>query len=169
MNKFTNPTQMSEAGITGLKTLEGYTPVAKHLPGDRPEVITGGYGDTQVTLGETHTEAEWEAKLRNRLKMFERAVARAVQVRVTPSQFDALVSFAYNLGLGDPHCFPKIDGLLTSTLLDKLNAGDYKGALAEFPKWNKSAGVVLAGLVHRRSIEASWFAGGIASEELLAA
>ena len=168
MTKFTNPTHVSDAGIAELKTIEAYTPVAKHLAGDRPNVITGGYGDTEVVLGETHSQAEWEAKLRKRLQMFERAVTRAVQVQITQSQFDALVIFSYNVGLGDPHCFPPIPGFLTSTLLDKLNAGDYAGALLEFPKWNKSAGKVLAGLVARRAKEASWFAEGMRTETLAA-
>jgi lysozyme len=143
--------------IAELKQLEGYTPVAKHLDGDRPEVITGGYGDTQVTLGETHTEPEWAARLLKRVAGFERIVNAAVKVALTQSQFDALVLLVYNIGPGDPYVFPPIDGLLTSTLLRKLNAGDYAGAAAEFPRWNKSNGKIQPGLVTRRRLEQTWF------------
>lgn len=169
MMPFTNPTRASEKLVAKLKLIENYTPVARHLPGDRANVITGGYGETQVTLGETHTEAEWDGRLRRRLQPFERAIVRAVQVRLTQSQFDALVLFAYNVGLGDPHCFPPIAGLLTSTLLDKLNMGDYVGAAAEFGRWTKANGQVLPGLVTRRATEASLFREGIDAATLAAA
>ncbi|MDU2883127.1 MAG: lysozyme, partial [Enterobacter sp.] len=60
----------------------------------------------------------------------------------------ALVDFAYNLG---------VKALEGSTLLKKLNAGDYAGAAAEFPKWNKAGGKVLPGLVKRREAERTLF------------
>jgi lysozyme len=153
---------VSERCIAELKQLEGFTPVAKHLDGDRPEVITGGYGDTQVKLGETHTEPEWEEKLLQRLASFEWMVNAAVKVPLTQSQFDALVLFVYNVGPGDPYVLPPIDGFLTSTLLRKLNAGDYAGAALQFPRWNKSNGQVQGGLVKRRKLEQSWFTEKVA-------
>ena len=67
---------------------------------------------------------------------------------VTQNQFDALVSFTYNLGAGN---------LRSSTLLKKLNAGDYAGAADEFPKWNKAGGKELAGLTRRRNAERDLF------------
>jgi lysozyme len=137
--------------------LEGYTPVAKHLAADRPGVITGGFGDTNVKLGESHTREEWEARLLKRLEVFEAYVNRGVSVPLTQSQFDALVMFVYNVGPGDPHAHPPVDGFLTSTLRAKLNQRDYAGAAAEFSRWNKSNGQVQAGLVNRRSAEVAWF------------
>lgn len=77
-----------------------------------------------------------------------RDVAALVEVPLTDNQFGALVSFTFNLGRGN---------LSKSTLLRKLNAGDYAGAAAEFHKWNKAGGKVLGGLVARRAAEAELF------------
>jgi len=68
--------------------------------------------------------------------------------RLTQPQFDALCSFAFNCG---------IDALDASTLARKLRQGDIAGAAAEFPRWNKSKGVVLAGLTRRRAAERALF------------
>jgi lysozyme len=70
------------------------------------------------------------------------------KVPLKQHQFDALVSFAYNVGVGN---------LRSSTLLRKLNAGDYDGAALEFHRWNRSKGKVLPGLVRRRAAEALLF------------
>ena len=72
----------------------------------------------------------------------------AARVKLNQNQFDALVSFTYNLGAG---------ALGSSTLLGKLNRGDFEGAADEFPKWNKAGGKVLNGLVKRRAAERSLF------------
>jgi lysozyme len=77
-----------------------------------------------------------------------RDVASLVKVPVSDNQFAALVSFCFNLGQGN---------LARSTLLKKLNAKDYAGAAAEFGKWNKASGKVLAGLTRRREAEAELF------------
>lgn len=79
---------------------------------------------------------------------FVRAVAEMVEVPLTQNQFDALVSFAFNVGEG---------ALAESTLLRKLNAGDYIGAADEFGKWVKADGEVLPGLVSRRAAERALF------------
>lgn len=73
-----------------------------------------------------------------------RAVNTLVRVALTQGQFDALVDFTFNEGAGR---------LMHSTLLAKLNAYDYTGATAEFPKWNLCNGVVLNGLVTRRAAD----------------
>lgn len=78
-----------------------------------------------------------------------RDVEALVDVALTDNQFAALVSFTFNLGRGN---------LSKSTLLRKLNAGDYAGAAAEFHKWNRGEGKVLQGLVRRRAAESELFA-----------
>jgi lysozyme len=138
----------SERCIEKLMQLEGYTPVAKHLPADRPGVITGGFGDTDVKPGESHTREEWEARLLKRMEVFEGYVNRGVSVPLTQEMFDSLVVFVYNVG--GP-------AFLESTLRAKLNLRDYIGASHEFARWNKSDGKVQAGLVNRRAEEESWF------------
>lgn len=138
----------SEKLVNAIKAEEGFTAVAHHLDGDRPNVVTGGYGETDVVLGQTFTEAQADARLRSRLNAFAAEVSRLVRVPLTQGQFDALTDFVYNEGPGN---------LAKSTLLVRLNCGDYQGADAEFARWNLAGGKVLAGLSHRRAIEAAWF------------
>jgi len=111
---------------------------------------TVGYGHTgsDVVAGLTITAEEAESLLKKDLEKFERAVTKMVVVPLTQNQFDALVSFTYNLG-------PQ--SLLGSTLLKKLNNKDYEGAANEFPKWNKAQGKILRGLVSRRAKEKTLF------------
>ena len=82
------------------------------------------------------------------MRIFEADVRRLVKVRLAPWQFDALVSFTYNCGAG---------ALSSSTLLKKVNAGDFEGAALEFHKWNKAGGKVMNGLVRRRASESLLF------------
>jgi lysozyme len=141
----------SEALIAEIKELETFVEVARHLPADRLNVITGGYGDTDVALGQVFTEAEADARLRERLATsYEPVVNDLVHVPLTQGQFDALVSFVYNVGGRD---------FAESTLRTKLNQRDYKGASLEFPRWVISNGKVEPGLVKRRALEKSWFTG----------
>lgn len=79
-------------------------------------------------------------------------VDKLVMVKLTDDERGALVSFAYNVGLGK---------LAKSTLLRKLNQGDKPGAGREFQKWNKAGGKVLAGLTRRRRAEARLFSSGV--------
>lgn len=81
---------------------------------------------------------------------YEPAVQRYVTVPLTQGQYDALVDFAYNAGA---------QNLRTSTLLKKLNAGDYSGASAEFSRWVNGGGKKLPGLVKRREAERQLFLG----------
>jgi hypothetical protein len=96
--------------------------------------------------------AQCERWLSGDLQIAEAAVKNYVQVELSQNQFDALTDFVYNLGAGNFH---------TSTLLRKLNAGDYVGAAAEFVRWNKAkvAGKLtpLKGLTTRREWEAKLF------------
>jgi lysozyme len=126
----------------------------------RPYVCPGGV----LTIGWGHTnhngrafdqtarwtQAECDAAFEEDMEHFERQVAALVKVPIKQHQFDALVSFAYNAGLGN---------LRSSTLLRKLNNGDPEGAALEFHRWNRSKGKVLPGLVRRRAAEALLFQG----------
>ena len=86
------------------------------------------------------------------LLRFESGVLRLCPDSVaSQSQFDALVAFAFNCGLG---------ALQASTLRRLYNAGDIEGAAAEFPKWNKGGGKVLPGLTRRRLAEQALFLSG---------
>ena len=102
------------------------------------------------------TEAEGMAMFRKEIAKFEEAVDRLVAVDLSQNEFDALVSFAYNVGSG---------ALAKSTLLKKLNKGDFDGAAREFLKWNKGGGKVLPGLVRRRAAEAELFLTPVGSTE----
>ena len=94
------------------------------------------------------TDAEATKLLCEDLATFEACVDAMVEVPLNQNQFDALCSFAFNLGCGK---------LESSTLLRKLNTGDYKGAADEFLRWNKAGGKVFAGLMKRREKERSLF------------
>jgi lysozyme len=114
-------------------------------------VWTIGYGHTKgVKQGDRITEQEAERLLESDLELFERGVLRSVKVKLTQSQFDALVSFSFNVGLG---------ALGHSTLLRRLNEGDIFGAADQFLRWDKAGGKVLAGLVRRRKAERALFLG----------
>jgi lysozyme len=117
--------------------------------------LTIGWGHTNA-LGRTFkdgdvwTGAECDAAFLADMAVVAAYVRRLVKVDLTQGQFDALVSFTYNCGVGD---------FSGSTLLKRVNAGDMAGAQAEFAKWDHSNGVVLPGLLRRREAEASLFGG----------
>ncbi|WP_229407164.1 lysozyme [Methylobacillus flagellatus] len=111
---------------------------------------TIGYGHKLGTFEDlwTITEAEATRLLVSDLVDAESAVNRLVKVPLTQNQYDALVSFVFNVGSG---------AFSRSTLLKLLNAGDYQGAANQFPAWRMSGGVVMAGLVKRRANERALF------------
>lgn len=113
-------------------------------------VWTIGYGHTgsDVREGLTIPLSEAERLLTRDLKVAEGYINEAVQVKLTQNQFDALVSFVYNVGGG---------AFKTSTMLKMLNAGDYEGAAKQFPRWNKDNGKVVQGLINRRQKEQALF------------
>ncbi len=143
----------SAAGLAEIKRSEGVRLTAYR---DAVGIWTIGYGHTtaagapRVAPGLTITQAQADAILARDIALFERGVESAVKVPLTQGQFDALVSFSFNLGVG---------ALRKSTLLKKLNAGDYVGAAAEFARWNRAGGSVLKGLTFRRAREAAMFRG----------
>ena len=118
---------------------------------DAVGVWTIGYGHTGgVSAGMTCDAERAAAWLLEDVAGAEAAVTRLATVPLTQGQFDALVSFTFNLGPGP---------LGGSTLLRKLNAGDTRGAAAEFPKWCHAGNAVLPGLVTRRARERALFEG----------
>lgn len=138
--------QISKAGLDLIKQFEGLYLKAYRCPAGVPTI---GYGHTAgVAMGQVITQQQADDYLRRDVRQFERAVERQVSVPLTQGQFDALVSFAFNLGEG---------ALAQSTLLRLLNAGDYAGAAAQFDRWNKAGGRVLPGLVRRRAAERALF------------
>lgn len=147
----------SDRGIALIKAHEGLRLDAYPDAGYGWARATIGYGHTSqagpptVSKGMRITAVGAEAILRSDLQAFERYVNSAVHVPLSQPQFDALVSFTFNLG--PPN-------LRKSTLLRKLNAGDYRGAADEFQKWTNSNNKVLPGLVRRRSDEREMFLSG---------
>jgi lysozyme len=91
---------------------------------------------------------EVDAILRADLARFERGVSTSCPVPLTQGQFDGLVSFSFNVGLGT---------LQRSTLRQKVLRGDIEGASNEFLKYTKAGGKVLKGLVTRRNDERALF------------
>lgn len=141
----------SDQGIALIKHHEGLRLTAYTDP---VGVWTIGYGHTtaagppKVERGMKITDAGADAILRQDLAKFEGYVSNAVKVPLNQNEFDALVSFTFNLGPGN---------LRSSTLLKKLNAGDRAGAADEFLKWTKAGGKTLPGLVKRREAERALF------------
>ena len=146
--------KVSAAGRKAIAAHEGVRLVAYPDPATKGEPFTIGCGHTsaagppKVYKGMTITAQECDEILSRDLATFERAVLNAVKVPLNQNQFDALVSFTFNVGAGN---------LQKSTLLRKLNAKDYKGAADQFTVWNKAAGKVMNGLVKRRADERALF------------
>ncbi|HFZ2331078.1 TPA: lysozyme [Citrobacter freundii] len=146
--------RISENGTALIKQFEGCSLTAYPDPGTGSDPWTIGYGWTKpvdgkpVKRGMTIDQATAVRLLKTGIVSYENDVSKLVKVRLTQGQFDALVSFAYNVGTR---------ALSTSTLLKKLNAGDYDGAADEFLRWNKAGGKVMPGLTSRRKAERDVF------------
>ena len=125
-------------------------------PGSRNGLpITNGWGTTidengePIPLGAVWTREKADRLFARDLARFSQKVAALLgSAPTTQNQFDALVSFAYNVGTG---------ALADSTLLRKHKAGDFAGAKAEFARWNKNDGKVLNGLTKRRAAESGLY------------
>lgn len=110
-------------------------------------VPTIGWGSTgpDIKKGTVWTRGDCDSRLARHVATMSKDILGVLGgVPTTQNQFDALVDFTYNLGIGN---------LRSSTLLKKHKAGDYAGAAKEFPRWNQSGGHVLGGLVTRRAKE----------------
>lgn len=136
----------SIVGINLIKKFEGFKSEAYLCPAN---ILTIGYGHTKnVQKNQKITADEGEKLLIEDLVVFENDIKSLVKVPLNQNQFDALVSFTFNLGAKN---------LASSTLLKKLNKSDYAGAASEFLKWNKAGGKVLNGLTARRTAESQLF------------
>ncbi len=135
---------------TGQHLIEHFEGLRLKAYQDIVGVWTVGYGHTgkDVHPG-MHIDQEYaEHLLRDDLMKSERAVNHYVTKPMTQGQFDALVSFTYNLGAGALH---------GSTLLKKMDRGDFTGAAGEFHKWCHAGGREIKGLVTRRAEEKELF------------
>ena len=153
--------RVSEHGIAVMHYFESCSLVAYPDPGSkdgRPWTIGWGHTGPDVVKGLRWTQQQADDAFRSDLKATESGVVSLVKVQLTQGQFDALVCFAYNVGL-DIDTDTIAEGLGDSTLLRKLNAGDFEGAALEFRKWNKNDGKVMRGLVRRRAAEECLFRG----------
>lgn len=146
---------LSVAALAAIAGYEGYRSTAYiPVPGDVPTI---GHGTTRyedgkpVKMGDKVTPERAQVLLRNDASTFERAVERCAPVPMHQHEYDAFVSLAYNIG---EIAFCK------STLVRKLNAGDYAGACREILKWDKFKGQPLRGLTLRRQAEYRQCTGG---------
>lgn len=129
--------------------------------GDKIEgKLTVGYGhtgkvdDKPIEIGTVITEQKAKNLMDTDISQAQDIVKNKVKVPLTQNQFDALTSLAFN-------CPSAFKSEKDSTLLRKLNSGDYKGASEEFPRWNKSGGEPMVGLTNRRKAEKELFLKGL--------
>lgn len=139
--------KLSPQGRAKLKAYEGFRAEAYiPVPGDVPTI---GYGFTAgVTMGMTMTRAQADARLTTELGPYERAVEQACTRKPNQNQLDAMVSLCWNIGIA---------GFRRSTVLKAHNRGDHQAAARAFGLWNKSSGMVYAGLTRRRAEEAATY------------
>jgi lysozyme len=145
--------KLSKNGVEVAHYFESCKLVAYPDPGSKdgkPWTIGWGHTSPEVCKGLVWTQEQADAAFLVDITRFERAVQSLVKAPLIQGQFDALVLFAYNVGS---------KSLETSTLLRKLNAGDYDGAAIEFRRWNKNDGKVMRGLTRRRAAEECLFRG----------
>lgn len=137
--------KLSQRGIDLIKQFEGYSSKAYPDPATGGAPWTIGYGTTKgVKPGMVITAQQAEKMLRDDVAKFESGVSSLITSPTTQGQFDAMVSLAYNIGLGN---FGK------STLLKKHNARCYTCAADQFRVWNRANGKVMNGLTKRRAAE----------------
>lgn len=144
--------KLTEKGLDLIKEFEGYSEKAYLCPAN---IWTIGYGNTyyesgrKVKEGDVITKEKSERLIEWVAEDFARNVRGALKVDLNDNQFNALVSFTYNLGIGN---------LRDSTLLKKVNANPKNPKIFdEFLKWKMAGGKVLKGLLRRRQAEANLY------------
>jgi lysozyme len=137
----------SQEGLALIKKFEGCRLKAYRCSAN---VLTIGYGHTGgVKEDDTISQPEADELLENDIAKFEEYVSDNVIVELKQYQFDALVAWTFNLGVGN---------LRSSTMLKKLNEyGDYNSVPSEMKRWNKAGGKTLDGLIRRRKAEGLLF------------
>lgn len=144
--------KVTNKAINLIKHFEGFRAYTYRCP---EGIKTIGYGTTNFRYakdGASVTQAEAERILAADLVVYEIAVSQLLKGHIVKqARFDALVCFAYNVGLY---------ALKNSTLLKKYLAGDVNGAAQEFYRWNKANGKEMVGLTRRRRAEAHLFITG---------
>lgn len=142
----------SPAGRAFIESFESFRPTA-YLP-TRNDVPTIGYGHTHdVRTGDTCTVAQADALLGEDLFVCEHVIDNSVTAPLNQNQYDALISFVFNVGAG---------AFSGSTLRKLLNEDDFEGAAEQFLVWDHQAGIVLPGLLRRRQAERELFLKEIA-------
>lgn len=138
-----------ELSARGLRLIQAHEGLRLQAYRDSAGIPTIGYGSTRgVRMGDEITETQALELLEADVERHADGVREAVDVPLTQHQFDALVSFAFNVGVG---------AFKTSTLLRKLNAGKYEQAADELLRWHYAGGKRLAGLEKRREAERKLF------------
>ena len=140
--------KVSDKGLSLIKEFEGCELTAYQ---DSVGVWTVGYGHTKTAQKDmVITQEQAEDMLASDVHDHAVGVYKALKVNVEQHQFDAIVSLAFNVG---------VNAVRNSTLIKMINRGDDKLAAAQFDRWNKAGGKVLAGLTRRRSAERNMFEG----------
>ena len=140
--------ETSQEGLSLIKKFEGCELESYKCAAG---VWTIGYGSTNgVKEGMKISPERADMLLLEDVEVFEETINKLVEVPLEQNQFDALVSWTFNLGSTN---------LKNSTLLKVLNDKDYDGVPAQIKRWNKAAGKVLQGLIRRREAEALLFEG----------
>lgn len=143
------PKKLSRKGVKFIGSFEGLRLVAYRDP---VGIWTIGYGHTQgVRAGQRISKRKAERLLRKDAGLAASYVRTYVRVPLKQHQFDMLVSFAYNVGVG---------AFRSSTLLRYLNVANYRGAADQLLEWTKAGGTELPGLVRRRRAERRVFLHG---------
>lgn len=134
---------LSAVGLVSVLQYESYTGTAvRPVPGDVPTI---GFGTTEgVKMGDTITPPKAVARALADVQTFEGALRQCVKVPLAQHEYDVYISLSYNIGS---------TAFCGSTLVRKLNAGDYAGACTEILKWDKFKGKPLRGLTLRRKDE----------------
>ena len=140
---------MMKASNMGIRMIEQFEACKLRAYRDLRNIPTIGYGHTRnVKMSDTCTQAQADRWLHDDVAIAEAAINHLVKVPLTQQQFDALTSLIFNIGSG---------AFAGSSILKRINAGDFKGAAALFGAWNHVKGVVSADLTRRRASEAALF------------
>lgn len=142
---------ISDFGYSIIREFEGFREKAYK---DTGGVWTIGYGTIKypngmpVKQGDTCTQSQAESWLKNDCKWVDACLDKYVKITVNQNQFDALASFVYNIGESQ---------FRSSTLLEKLNTGDFSAAATNFDRWVYDNGKKIKGLINRREKEKALF------------